>query len=142
MTQELINKNQEYWDVCLIKTWRNAGTVSDAMKMFHQITGLRAYEQNLLRKPGPTFPAKIGIRSFMASYLPKISKRLWDQPQEKDILLFNALKKSNYDTQKSAVSDKTLNNLGKNITRNNKRIRFEHQNYQKRNQATDWTVNK
>ena len=80
---------QEYWDACLIRTWRQSGSVLDAMIMFKSITkvNLEDVEPKLLRIPRVGFPWKIGIRIFMASHLSKISNRLWDQSPEKDVAL-------------------------------------------------------
>lgn len=72
---------QEYWDACLIRTWRQSGSVLDAMMMFKSITKIQMedVEPKLLRIPRVGFPWKIGIKVFVAEHLSKISARLWGQ---------------------------------------------------------------
>ena len=87
---------QEYWDACLIRTWRQSGSVLDAMMMFKSITKIQMedVEPKLLRIPKDGFPWKTGVKVFIASHLSKISNRLWDQPPEKDVALLKKLKDS------------------------------------------------
>ena len=131
---------QEYWDACLIRTWRQSGSLLDAMMMFDSITKLRAIdiEPKLLRLPSEGFPWKIGIRVFMASHLSKISNRLWDQPPERDVALLQKLKDSKYDTEKDTISDKSLKNEINKTYKNKKQMEFLSKNISERNKSTDW----
>ena len=131
---------QEYWDACLIRTWRQSGSLLDAMMMFDSITKLRAIdiEPKLLRLPSEGFPWKIGIRVFMASHLSKISNRLWDQPPERDVALLQKLKDSKYDTEKDTISDKSLINEINKTYKNKKQMEFLSKNISERNKSTDW----
>jgi hypothetical protein len=64
---------QEYWDACLIKTWRNDGKLLDAFQMFRSVTGKRTDEIDppLLRLPSAGVPWKLPARAYMAAYLEK-----------------------------------------------------------------------
>ena len=135
---------QEYWDACLIRTWRKAGTVLDAVMSFQSITNkkLEEFDPPLLRTPKIGFPWKIGMRVFVANHLSKISKRLWEQPVEKDIALLNKLKESKYDTEKEVVKDNTLEAERRAAKRNYAKVEYGINKYMNRNHATDWNVNK
>lgn len=136
--------NQEYWDASLIRTWRNAGTVMDAIRMYQSITKTDFVNDvpSLKRVPKLGYPWKMGIRTFVASYLSKISNRLWDQPQEKDVLLLRKLKTSSYDTDVSATPDSELQKEQRASKVNNKKMEFANAKYKQRNSSTDWNVNK
>lgn len=106
-----MSTEQEYWDACLIRTWRNGGTRVDALTMFKSITGKNLNECNLLR----SFPEKgfkYAIRPFVAARLPKISEWLFKHPPERDVDLLRKLSKSTYTTLKSdvTVKDKEFRN--------------------------------
>ena len=135
---------QQYWDACLIRTWRKAGTVFDVVTSFQSITNkkLEDFDPPLLRTPKLGFPWKIGVRVFVANHLSKISKRLWEQPAEKDIALLNKLKESKYDTEKEAVEDKALGAEQRAAKRSRAKIEYSITKYANRNHATDWNVNK
>jgi hypothetical protein len=134
---------QEYWDACLIKTWRNLGSISNAMHMFEVTTGKMLFESNLLRVPPLGFPWKVGMRVFVAERLPKISERLWSQPPEKDVLLLRKLATSKYDTAKEDTSpDTDLKRQRRQLRRNGKRIAMETLSVSNRNASTDWNVTK
>ena len=131
---------QEYWDACLIRTWRQSGSVLDAMIMFKSITkiNLADVEPKLLRIPRVGFPWKIGIKVFVAGHLSKISARLWDQPPEKDVALLKKLKDSKYDTEKDAIDDYTLKNEINKTYKNKRKMELLSKNNSERNKATDW----
>jgi hypothetical protein len=137
-----MSTDQEYWDVCLIRTWRQAGTVIDAIQMFQDITKKDFVEEfpNLKRVPKLGYPWKIGIRVFVSNHLSKISNRLWDQPPEKDILLLQKLKTSDYDTEIDKLDDKDLTKEYNALRVNKKRNEFHITKYSKRNRKTDWNV--
>ena len=131
---------QEYWDACLIRTWRQSGSLLDAMMMFHSITKIRMedVEPKLLRTPRDGFPWKIGIRVFVAEHLSKISARLWDQPPEKDVALLQKLKDSKYDTEKDTIQDRDFKNEINKTTKNRRKMELLSKNISERNKDTDW----
>lgn len=138
-----MSTHQEYWDACLIKTWRNAGTVFDAMSMFTSITGLRIADCQLRRVPGPGFPWRGQVRSFVASHLSKISNRLWDQTPDKDVLLLRKLATSKYDTESSSLpKDNEYTREQESLRDNLGRMKFAREIFQNRNHGTDWNVTK
>lgn len=133
---------QEYWDACLIRTWRNYGTIFDAMYMFKSITGKAylEYDPPLLRTSRDGYPWKIHIRIFVANHLSKISKRLWEQPPEKDVLLLKKLKDSKYDTEKDIVADLEFNNEKSQSRRNKLKVGMAMLAKSHRNGDTDWNT--
>ena len=135
-----MSTDQEYWDMCLLTTWRNSGTLMDAMFKFSDITGKRASDCDLLRFPAIGLPWKITMRVFVANHLSKISKRLWEQTPDKDILLLRKLKDSKYDTEKDIIRDTELEGTRQKVYKNKQKIMLETRNYSNRNQATDWNV--
>jgi hypothetical protein len=136
--------DQKNWDAAVIKTWRNAGLVMDAMNLFSAISGKKLNECDppLKRIPPTPYPWKIGIRIFVANHLSKINKRLWEQTPDKDILLLRKLETSSYDTEKDVIYDLELARERERNKRNSKRIDMNHLSYSNRNQATDWGVTK
>ena len=131
---------QEYWDACLIRTWRQYGSVLDAMIMFKSITKIQMenVEPKLLRIPRAGFPWKLGVRVFVAEHLSKISARLWDQPPEKDVALLKKLKDSNYDTEKDRINNNELQNEVNKTYKNKRKMELLSKNISDRNKATDW----
>jgi hypothetical protein len=79
---------------------------------------------------------------FVAKSLSKISKRLWEQTPDKDILLLRKLETSTYDTEKDEIRDRELDNEREQYIRNRKRVAMSTLEHSNRNQATDWGVNK
>jgi hypothetical protein len=140
-----MSTDQEYWDACLIKTWRNDGTVFDAIVMFKSITGRNVLlrEEPLLRTPAPGFPFKVRMRPFVAQHLEKISKRLWEQTPDKDVLLLKKLKDSKYTASRMATNtDSDLLNARNQLIVNRKRVGLNALQFSVRNQSTDWRVTK
>lgn len=140
-----MSTDQEYWDACLIKTWRNDGNLLDACVMFKSITGKLVFdrEDRLLRTPSEKVPLKINMRPFVAQYLEKISRRLWDQPPEKDVLLLKKLKDSKYDTTTQNTNpDREMINARSQYISNRKKIGMNTLATSNRNQATDWGITK
>ena len=136
---------QEYWDACLIKTWRNNGQLLDAMQMFTSMTGKRTDEIDppLLRLPRVGVPWKLYARAYMAAHLEKISARLWEQPPEKDVLLLRKLQTSKYDTTKQDTNrDKEMTNERQRYRTNRLRVGMSTLANSNINQATDWGVTK
>jgi len=136
---------QEYWDACLIKTWRNNGQLLDAMQMFTSMTGKKTDEIDppLLRLPNGGVPWKLYVRAYMAAHLEKISKRLWEQPPEKDVLLLRKLQTSKYDTTKQDTNrDKEMTNERQRYRTNRLRVGMSTLANSNINQATDWGVTK
>lgn len=139
-----MSTDQEYWDACLIKTWRNCGSVMDALQLFNSITGKRAdeIEPRLLRMPRLGYKYKLPVRIFMANHLEKISNRLFEQPPEKDVALLRKLKDSKYDTadKPTQTRDKELANAYAKNRCDNLRVGFFKVafGFDNRNSATDW----
>lgn len=96
---------QEYWDACLIRSWRNLNAMWQLRKMFHSITGEwpEEMEPRLLRTPIKWIPSKTEVRYYTAHFLPKINDRLLAQAPEKDVFLLRKLKDSKYDTDKDYI---------------------------------------
>jgi hypothetical protein len=136
--------DQKNWDAALIKTWRTHGNVIDAMVLFKAIAGKQTDECDppLKRLPPVNFPWKVGMRVFVANHLSKISKRLWDQTPDKDILLLRKLETSSYDTEKDIIDDLNLARERGQDIRNRKKVAMSVLEYSNRNQATDWGITK
>ncbi len=141
-----MNKPQEHWDASLVHTWRRAGTLLDAVAMFNSDEESRGIDVTTLKRAPPIgLPWKMGVRLFVAQYLPKINDRLWDQSPEKDDLMLRKLAQSNYDTLKTAyrsASDVELHAEVQRHRRNIKRVEMDMLSKSNRNQATDWGVTK
>lgn len=142
-----MSTDQEYWDACLIRTWRNFGSMGQAYAMFHSITNEwpEKVQPRLLRIPKEFLPNKVGVRFFCASYLPKINDFLCDKPKEKDVELLRALKNSNMDTLDKRLksnSDKELDNLRAKISYSRTKMAGNTISYSIRNHDTDWNVTK
>ena len=138
-----MSTDQEYWDACLIKTWRNNGTVGDAFDLYKSITG-KDVEPPLIRIPIGTKRPDSSIQAFVANRLEKISKRLWSQPPEKDVLLLRKLKDSKYDISERSTHfvDREFVNAKKRNYKDEKKMKLEYHNYKNRNHSTDWGVTK
>lgn len=140
-----MSTDQEYWDACLIKTWRNDGRLEDAYKMFTSVTGRFVFdrEEPLLRTPKENVPWKLFLRPYVAQYLEKISRRLWDYAPEHDVALLKKLQESKYTTTEQATNpDKEMNNERNRTAVNRKRMAMNALQRSVRNQATDWGVTK
>lgn len=132
---------QKYWDACLIRNFRMFGTIGDAFEMFKSIAGVYPEVYGLRRLPS-FLHRSVGIRVFVASFLPLVNDRLHD-PKTDDVAFLNKLCKSKYDTQKKRVEteqDRELNNIARDIKAKLKRIDFERDAYRRRNRGTDWGV--
>lgn len=140
-----MNTLQEYWDACLIRSWRRQLCLLDAMSMFLSLTGKRIDECELLRTPRDNIPWNTGVRVFTSVYLPKISDRLWEQEPEKDILLLRKLQKSKYNTEKTQYrtnADRDLASAQARNRRNRQKNEYSLTEAINRNSATDWNVTK
>ena len=136
-----MNSDQKYWDACLIKVWRNAGSILDAVHMYESITNKKINQSSLLRIPPLTFPWKVGIRVFVASHLEKISKRLWEQPASKDVLLLNKLQTSKYTTSKKSTNrDNELQKENSQYKRNRLKVGMSTLSSANRNNDTNWNI--
>lgn len=134
---------QEYWDACLIKTWRNDGKISDAMAMFKSITGKYPYDyiEPLLRTPWKNVPWTLYVRPYVASHLEKINKRLWEQTPDKDVALLKKLQTSTYTTTTTNTNpDRAMENERRKYKKNRLRVGIETLAITTRNRATDWNV--
>jgi hypothetical protein len=140
-----MNTLQEYWDACLIRSWRRQLSLLDAMSMFLSITGKRTDECELLRVPAKNIPWNVGARVFTAYHLPKINDRLWEQEPEKDIDLLRKLQKSKYNTEKTRYrtnADRDLANEQAKTRRNQEKNAYTTHEIAEYNSATDWNVTK
>jgi len=140
-----MSSDQEYWDACLIKTWRNDGKLIDVFVMFKSITGRTVFDREtpLLRIPREYTPLKLPVRVYAAQYLEKISRRLWDYSPDHDIALLKKLQTSNYTTSDTQTNiDKELTNARKRHINDKKRLAMFSLQRSVRNQATDWGVTK
>ena len=138
-----MSTDQEYWDACLIKTWRNMGSVGDVLHMFAGITQKRNDQVTLLRNIPTNIPWKVPLRAFVAERLPKISERLWNQTPEKDVALLRKLQTSPYDTATTNLTPDNERLAERRKTKKNQSIiDWNLTNALKRNQATDWNVTK
>ena len=136
--------DQKNWDAALIKTWRLAGTYVDALRLFKALSGKRTDEcaPPLKRVPKKYLPYGVGIRVFVAEFLPKISNRLWEQTPDKDILLLRKLETSPYDAMETKMYDSGMAALTTEVASNKKRMAMDALSKSLRNQATDWGVTK
>lgn len=136
--------DQKNWDAALIKTWRLAGSYVDALRLFKALSGKRTDECDppLRRVPKSHFPYGVGIRVYVAEFLPKISARLWDQTPDKDILLLRKLETSPYDSLQVKMYHSEESRLQNEVYSHKKRMAIESLSKSNRNQATDWNVNK
>ena len=140
-----MSTDQEYWDACLIKTWRNDGKLIDAFTMFNSMTNRTVFDRDerLLRTPPLTVPLKIRVRPYVAQHLEKISRRLWDYTPEHDVALLKKLQTSKYTTTEQATDpDKEMNNERHRTSTNRKRMAMNALQRSVRNQATDWGITK
>lgn len=140
-----MSTDQEYWDACLIKTWRNNGKLIDAYSMFKSITGRTVFgrEEPLLRTPKENVPFKLSIRPYVAQHLEKISRRLWDYSPEHDIALLKKLQTSKYTTTNTQTNpDREMTNARNQHKDDKKRLAIFSIQKSVRNQATDWGVTK
>ena len=136
-----MSTNQEYWDACLIKTWRSYGNLHDALSMYYSITHTKIadHDPQLLRIPRPTMPRKIGMRNFVASYLPKVSNWLWDHGPDQDVVLLKKLSTSKCDTLAAACNpDTELAQEQRKVRLNRQRLELVNTNVHNRNDDTNW----
>ena len=96
----------------------------------------------LLRIPALGFPWRVGIRTFTASHLSKISKRLFEQSPEKDVALLHKLKDSKYDTEKDTINDTNLASEAQRLRRTRIKQEFTTRIISERNHNTDGNVHK
>jgi len=137
---------QEYWDACLIRTWRNLGTLKDANNMFRSITGEwpDKIEPRLLRIPNYGLPFTVQARYFVAHFMPKLNDMLLNSDRDKDVAILRKLKDSKYSTARKA--DKSIAdverhmNEGQQMSLDKKIMNVEYNSYKTRNSATGWGV--
>ena len=137
---------QEYWDACLIRTWRNFGTVLDANKMFQSIVGEwpNQIKPRLLRIPSYGFPFTAQARYFVAHFLPKLNEMLHNVDKDKDVAILRKLKDSKYDildkADLSASDQERFRKEGRKMRTDKLRTKVGITSYSTRNSATDWNV--
>ena len=138
---------QEYWDACLIKTWRNMGTYRDAQKMFYSIMKQwpEKIEPPLLRHPVGFLPNGMQIRYFMSTWLPKMNDWLWSHPPDKDVELLRAVTKSRYTVLEKSLKteeDKERKALSVEKRKSHATMKLDRELWETRNKDTDWGVTK
>lgn len=134
---------QEWWDACLIKTWREHKQLFHTLRMFEAITGkdVSSYDPPLKRTPNIGIPWKCTVRHFVAAHLPKISERLWEQPVERDVDLLKKLSTSNYTTLKQALPmDRERAAAGRDAKKNMSIATLDRALFLNRNSPTDGNV--
>jgi hypothetical protein len=140
-----MSTDQEYWDAILIRTWRQFGSLKDAIVMFRDTVGKRVLECNLLRFPNTGMPWTIGVRVFAADYLPKINDWLLEHPKEQDVNLLRKLKDAKYTTLRLPMQrsgGQGYEAAHKSVHNNEKRVLVGMESYYRRNEATDWNKTK
>ena len=131
---------QKYWDACLIKQWRLAGTLADLRAMYKSIVGEFPDNHNIRRKPKIGTPYKIGVRVFVDSELSKLNELLWKVTPEKDVEILSKLTTSKYD-----IHSRPPTNAEREVINTRRKHKKELQInklsstlYAERNSATDW----
>lgn len=131
---------QKYWDACLIRGWREFQQISDVVFAYQSIAiGWDVPTAGIRRMPQYGMPWSTSSRAFVASYLPKISDRLWNQTRDRDVYLLKALQKSTYDIQKQ-VRDVTLAEVMRDVRTVKAKNEFTTRLVSTRNASTDWGV--
>lgn len=139
---------QEYWDMALVKTWRNDGKMGDAVEMFESITGLKldTMTPRLLRSPRGFVPFKMRVRTYVSRFLMDLNDLFWNTPPGQEVALFRKISKSKSDTSKLHMTngDKERRNVRKQLTKDNERIKVlgEALGFHNRNSSTNWNVTK
>ena len=131
---------QKYWDACLIRVWRNAGTTCDALIMFRSITGVEATECEILRTPKSGVYFAKQMRVFVANQLPRIGAWLFKVGTESDALLLKKLSVSNYTTSgiASGLPDEEKKALYRENSKNRAAREYTTREISGRNSSTDW----
>lgn len=138
MTKE---EMQLIWDKALVEGWRRDFLIAAVLYRFEEQVGKKVFDCDLLRVPPLGMPFKISIRVFAAERLEKISKRLWDQPVERDDALINKLQTSKYTTSTTSTNpDNELKKARKEVRLNRDKIRVHAKKIAMRNHGTDWNV--
>jgi hypothetical protein len=134
---------QKYWDACLIRTWRQIGSLNQAVQMYKSITGLELHDVELLRVPYIGHPWAVPIRAFVHDRLEKINNWLLEKGPERDVELLQKLATSKYDcAKKAAQRQRDLENVRSQTSRNTKKVAMANLAYSNRNHDTDWGVTK
>ena len=131
---------QKYWDACLIRSWRINGCLGELFTMFRATTHVDALNSGLLRIPAGYFSLRQPVRAWVASRLPKISTRLWEQDPDKDVALLHKLENSKYTTAKSTtiIPDKERAKMRADLRKDILVLELESTKRSNRNSATDW----
>jgi hypothetical protein len=141
-----MSTDQEYWDACLIKAWRDGITMRGLLSMFYSITKKLPSDCSLLRSPYNCYtPPSMGVKLFVAQRLPKIGTWLFDKPRDRDVELLKKLSASKYDVLKEPVNteyDNEIKNERRRLRTSQKRTAMSGLAYSNRNYDTDWNVTK
>ena len=130
------------WDTLLLDAWRKDWSTGFLIETFEKQNNVKLSECQILRKPIGYVNYKMGIRVFVANRLEKIGNRMWDQPVKRDAALIAKLQTSKYDVSScdTMKKDNDLQTQRRNFLKNVNKVNLEHDNYNKRNQKTDWST--
>ena len=88
--------DQKYWDAMIIRAWNrfeSCAMLTTAAKLefgeYPHLLGLKRSEHCFG-----------GVRSWVATHMPELSKKLWDIPKEKQVELLRWLQTTNIDVEK------------------------------------------
>jgi len=95
--------DQKYWDAMIIRSWNRFESCAMLTAAAKFEFGQYPHELGLKRS-NRCFG---GVRSWVATYMPELSKKLWDLPKEKQIDLLRWLQTTNIDVEKP--SKKSIN---------------------------------
>lgn len=140
------HEHQQAWDTALLYAWRSDSNVGHLIWKWETTTGAKYEEQRefLRRIPRQGMPYNIRVRVWVASELPLISARMWDQPKERDEALVAKLQTVGYTTQTptKTEADLALERERRANEKSHARNKVIAHAYANRNHATDWNVTK
>lgn len=95
--------SQRFWDAMIIKSWQN---FDDCHKLsLWALDEFGKFPKDLdLKRTANCFGGKIGVRVWVASYMPQLSEKLFAMPKEKHIELLDWLGKSKIDSKSNKGS--------------------------------------
>ena len=110
--------DQKYWDAMIIKAWNNFDSCAQLVTAAKYEFG--AYPQELgLKRSKDCFG---GVRSWVATYMPQLSQKLWDVPKERQVELLRWLQTTNIDVGKADKKTAKYYAEGYNMVRKNRKL--------------------
>ena len=110
--------DQKYWDAMIIKAWNNFDSCAQLGTAAKYEFG--AYPQELgLKRSKDCFG---GVRSWVATYMPQLSQKLWDVPKERQVELLRWLQTTNIDVGKADKKTAKYYAEGYNMVRKNRKL--------------------